>query len=1656
MIFNQLPMTIKRLFYILGLTVFGSLLSFGNFFYVHAQTRNTDRPDFKITTATFDGQNLHVEYINTTGIYDRRRYEVGFQWYDTKGNPVGIRHWFPVPQVDRGGVSIFDTKYPIELSYRRGKSIYGKQLTDFIKVRPNDAAVLRFTVDDGDRIPETDEQNNVAVLTLPPLPTPDFTITGATALTADTLTVAVKNIGAVPGQDSLSYWFEWVNYAGGRVGPLYWYDTRGNIAPAQEIRLDVARALLRRERPRDALSDPANFADLMTSAPTSATHLKIRVDGPNTYPETDEGNNVLLLPKPIPPQADLAMSDLKVGSGNVITFTIQNNGDAATGGDVSIWFHGATTGGVQVGPLYWYDTPEIPAGQTRALSSKDITVRSETGDALLSAIFTNYSPEANHFKILLDGPDKIAEKNEGNNMALLLRPVPPKADLTFSQITVIPEAPNPHIAYAVSNTGAADANDVTLELQWLAANGNPTGSAHSLVTAGLLRPNDTSKTQLLIQDSGPTPGQTGRFLVTPPADATKIRFTLDPQNVITESDETNNATVVERPNILLSDLAITDASLTRGGLTFTYRNIGPVRGGLQPTMSLWFEWVDARGVRVGDEFAWLDVKALPVKSFEKIESGILRVYHKTRGEIPFDDFLTTAPDNATQFKIQVDGPNTILESDETNNVARLPKPEAKKLPDLALTAVTRADGLVKVTISNGTPDIIRTPLLQFKWLDAQSATLATSPVSFWSGANIASGATGDFAIDYANWREDGVTRFLKNPPAGSTALLALIDPENKLKESNEDNNTARIVLGQADLIVDAFTVANNELYLQIKNTGTVASEATDVWLMWFAGSRALSSSAAIDLPTVKPGGFGFVRIPFDGKTEAANILREPPKDGTKLRIYLDGSRKVEEVDENNNDMLLDRAKLFPVMPENKPPVADAGEDATERDDDGDGIEIVRFYSRESKDTDGKVVAWSWTFKGKEIATGQYPYWRNAPVGVNEVMLTVTDDKGATATDTVIITVAPKPSSFSDLRVAEFKLEPAAPKVGDIVEFMVRVENSGAVSAGQVSTTTLDIDLKNDGTLDEPKGQFVTKDLKPGESETHRWRKDYGRDYTWTAIAGKHAFTACANRGGYIKDADSKNNCQRLVLTVGAPLDTKPKLPDLAIREPQLLEQSSYRYYIQTFNLGEAIAPPHTWDLQWVDKNDKDVGPPYRSAFDQDLLPGQSVANPMQYKRGNSQIVFDKYMFTPPAGAVRVRATVDPENKLAESDETNNSRFIPPPPELENIVPPELTLSLSVEIIPISTAAAASSVATLGLLIAFSAFMGGTIKTYHHSSPRKNFKGFFSLFPLLFTSAHNSYMRLRGCGPEECAGEHFARHKKFKRLTHISLAAIVLAGATKLAIVLALGLFTASAQPLLAKEYTASPGDQIRARLTVKNTGQITANNIVMSLPCPQNSTWKNSTLDEKNLPQNSTNAILVSPLPPTDTHNLTAVCLIEKSATGIGKLNIMGSARAKNMIMPVTSNSVIVQIVTPPVTPPPENKPIIPSGLPDLTVDRADLLAITDLKKDKAAFEATGIGIIVNNGKTTISGSDARLRIDIGNDGSWDLLSPPLALDAILAGERDIASWTFQWNAPVGAYLVEACVDVNNKITEANELNNCARLNVTLITGDEPVVTADD
>ncbi|MDO8598675.1 MAG: CARDB domain-containing protein, partial [bacterium] len=649
----------------------------------------------------------------------------------------------------------------------------------------------------------------------------------------------------------------------------------------------------------------------------------------------------------------------------------------------------------------------------------------------------------------------------------------------------------------------------------------------------------------------------GEFAMAAPSSATHLKLAIDGPNAHAESNEQNNAVLLPKPVFPKPDLAFTDVFIVpnTGKLLIGFQNMGKVAA---PEFPWTMAWVDAAGKRLGVSYEGIGLALKPSWRF-----GISNDDRDLKGKpMTIGKWLVQPkPDGATTLEIVIDPENRIVESDEGNNRRTFdrwspPEPVKPKFADFRVAEFTidpvapRAGERVWFTarVENVGSATTGTPTAAGILVDNDVASRKL--VGQFTTAIIPAGKS-----VMVRWTKENYYGWVA--VEGTHTIDVCADRAAVVAEADEANNCTRKTITvpareapkAADLIVGSVEVRDGALRIVVRNTGDLFTFPTDIWLMWFGAKGALPSSGAVDLPAIAGGAEAVVTVPFDGKTEASRILRDPPKDATKLRVYADGSRKIEEANEDNNDALLDRAKLPAAPVGNKPPTADAGSDIVERDDDGDGKEDTRFYSRESKDPDGKIVSWVWTVAGREVATGQYPYWWKVPVGTHRVTLTVTDDGGLTATDTVTVTVTGKPAVPPDLVLETLTLDPAAPKPGDDVSFTARVANRGPIAVGQVHTLALDIDLKNDRSINVQLAQPVIKDLPAGESQTYQWKKDpYSTYYHWRAEEGTHRVVVCADKSNSIRESDEKNNCAEVVVTVAAAPPAKPATPDLVVEQ----------------------------------------------------------------------------------------------------------------------------------------------------------------------------------------------------------------------------------------------------------------------------------------------------------------------------------------------------------------------------------------------------------------------------------------------------------------------------------------------------------------------------
>ncbi|MFH1670689.1 MAG: PKD domain-containing protein, partial [Patescibacteria group bacterium] len=129
--------------------------------------------------------------------------------------------------------------------------------------------------------------------------------------------------------------------------------------------------------------------------------------------------------------------------------------------------------------------------------------------------------------------------------------------------------------------------------------------------------------------------------------------------------------------------------------------------------------------------------------------------------------------------------------------------------------------------------------------------------------------------------------------------------------------------------------------------------------------------------------------------EAINLAPEFLVNSFKLRFKSQESSSLEEVE-------VDDVIIKGSQPGNNPPTANAGDDQTLRDADGNGREQVTLDGLGSNDDD-TIVSYEWK-EGSNVLGSDPILSVSIPVGMHTITLTVEDDEGETDTDGVLVLV----------------------------------------------------------------------------------------------------------------------------------------------------------------------------------------------------------------------------------------------------------------------------------------------------------------------------------------------------------------------------------------------------------------------------------------------------------------------------------------------------------------------------------------------------------------------------------------------------------------------------------------------------------------------------
>lgn len=221
-------------------------------------------------------------------------------------------------------------------------------------------------------------------------------------------------------------------------------------------------------------------------------------------------------------------------------------------------------------------------------------------------------------------------------------------------------------------------------------------------------------------------------------------------------------------------------------------------------------------------------------------------------------------------------------------------------------------------------------------------------------------------------------------------------------------------VGNKDFVSLELARGTYEVLLTIKDSE--GNTATDTVLVTISnGGLAPLANAGEDLVIEDDNEDDLVFVTLDGSlSEATNSPITSYKwleNGVELAVGIQTEIELStgihtitlEVTDEDELVGTDEIIITIIDPNNVAPVADAGEDRTINDEDGDDFVDVNLDASNSTDEDGTIEKYEWFINNELVKTGVSPTI-NLSTGVYEITLKLTDDDGVSSTDVVKIII----------------------------------------------------------------------------------------------------------------------------------------------------------------------------------------------------------------------------------------------------------------------------------------------------------------------------------------------------------------------------------------------------------------------------------------------------------------------------------------------------------------------------------------------------------------------------------------------------------------------------------------------------------------------------
>lgn len=981
--------------------------------------------------------------------------------------------------------------------------------------------------------------------------------------------------------------------------------------------------------------------------------IQVLVDPNNAIQETDETDNqardgLRILQSDLPNLLLVANNvefypPQPTASENItINVVVLNNG-VTDANRVLVQVIDLTTGSaVPIGPEQFIDV--VPAGSS-------------------ASTFVTFNAQGlvkdRKLQVLVDSNNLIEESNESDNTISKLLPIgaaaAPNLVMLAQNIGFSPPDPTEGeqvtISAVVLNTGAADASDVIVQFVDYST-GRPIPIGNEQVIAS-------------IPVGGSGVAQVIMATTTQPGDH-QIRVSVDPGNVIAESDETDN-----RNSALLTVSSPAAANLFIPASNIGFNAPNPVEGeAVSVTVTILnVGAIDAHDVLV----QFVDVTDggfVPIGAKQTIAT--IAPGREAKAQVTYD-----TKGKAGERKIYaVADPHTIIpETNEADNNATqtlsvLPQP----MPNLVVAESNI--GFSPSLPNAGEQVTIHATIVNNGQTDAANVTVQVLDTTNNGATPV--GATQTISLIPAGSSGAVIVTYDTTDKPGDRKLQVIADRNNLIEETSETDNTARKTLkvtppALANLSIQAGNIgfdpaapepgAQVTLFATVINDGNVA--ATNVAVQFFDATTTGSLIPIGQVQTIAlipAGGSGAAQVVYD----TAGLSGD-----RKIQVTVDPNNFIPEVKKSDNTVqksLLLAAAATPNLAVSASSIGFAATQPTAGELVNLVVTVLNDGGAPARDV---VVQFMDATDATTLPIGQPQTVDVIPVGgsgVAQVAYDTTNHPGLrkisvvvdpnnfisersetdnSATTTLKVNAVAAPNLV--VQASNLGFNPPNPLEGNAVTVQVAVLNNGGADASDVIVQFVDVTDGGAIPIDAPQSITTIPAGSSGAAQV---------SYPTGGKVGPRKIQAIADPNNYIPESDENDNRATDTLQVDPPLAANLKvLPGNLKFDPPAPEQGDLVTITLTI-LNDGNATANDVVVQLTDVSGGGVKPIGVEQTIESIPPGGSVP------------LYVRYDATDEPGDREIQVVVDPNDLIRESDESDNrisKNLAVTPPIIPNIV-----------------------------------------------------------------------------------------------------------------------------------------------------------------------------------------------------------------------------------------------------------------------------------------------------------------------------------------------------------------------------------------------------